>query len=75
MGSEIEQLPDLAGYLKLASSPAWLRVRLPPAAQPRRDLPVASRPAGSSVTDLSGVRSAQLGGPEPAQEGFEPDPW
>lgn len=29
MGSEIEQLPDLAGYLKLASYPAWLRVRVP----------------------------------------------
>jgi hypothetical protein len=28
MGSEIEQLPDLAGYLKLASRPAWQRVRL-----------------------------------------------
>src|SRR5215471_19660144 len=25
MGSEIEQLPDLSGYLKLASSPAWQR--------------------------------------------------
>jgi hypothetical protein len=28
MGSEIEQLPDLSGYLKLASSPAWQRVHL-----------------------------------------------
>jgi hypothetical protein len=28
MSSEIEQLPDLTGYLKLASQPAWLRVRL-----------------------------------------------
>ena len=28
MGSEIEQLPDLSGYLKLASSPGWQRVRL-----------------------------------------------
>ena len=28
MGSEIEQLPDLGGYLKLASSPWWQRVRL-----------------------------------------------
>src|SRR5204863_4608 len=35
MGSEIEQLPDLAGYLKLASSPAWLRVGLQPAAAAR----------------------------------------
>ena len=28
MGSEIEQLPDLSGYLKLASSPGWQRVYL-----------------------------------------------
>jgi Type IV secretion-system coupling protein DNA-binding domain len=26
--SEIEQLPDLAGYLKLASSPCWRRVNI-----------------------------------------------
>jgi len=26
--AEVEQLPDLAGYLKFASHPAWLRVRL-----------------------------------------------
>lgn len=26
--SELEQLPDLAGYLKTASSPVWLRVRV-----------------------------------------------
>ncbi len=26
--SQVEQLPDLAGYLKYASSPAWQRVRL-----------------------------------------------
>jgi type IV secretion system coupling TraD/TrwB family protein len=30
MPSEIEQLPDLAGYLKLVSSPAWLRLKLRP---------------------------------------------
>ncbi|MBV8341168.1 MAG: type IV secretion system DNA-binding domain-containing protein, partial [Gammaproteobacteria bacterium] len=31
MASEIEQLPDLSGYLKLASSREWRRVRLRPA--------------------------------------------
>jgi type IV secretory pathway TraG/TraD family ATPase VirD4 len=30
MPSEIEQLPDLAGYFKRASSPAWLQVTLVP---------------------------------------------
>jgi len=28
LASEIEQLPDLTGYLKTASSPQWLKVRL-----------------------------------------------
>jgi len=28
--AEVEQLPDLAGYLKFASHPVWLRVRLRP---------------------------------------------
>jgi hypothetical protein len=28
MASEIEQLPDLQGYLKLASSPSWRRVNI-----------------------------------------------
>ena len=28
LGSEIEQLPDLQGYLKLASRPEWLQVRM-----------------------------------------------
>jgi type IV secretory pathway TraG/TraD family ATPase VirD4 len=39
MGSQIEQLPDLSGYLKLASSPEWRRVRLRPPARHERDLP------------------------------------
>ena len=30
LASELEQLPDLTGYVKTASSPAWLRVRLRP---------------------------------------------
>jgi type IV secretory pathway TraG/TraD family ATPase VirD4 len=29
MPSEIEQLPDLTGYLKFASQPAWRRVKVP----------------------------------------------
>ncbi|HEY6451660.1 MAG TPA: type IV secretion system DNA-binding domain-containing protein [Steroidobacteraceae bacterium] len=42
MDSEIEQLPDLAGYLKLASGARWLRVRLPP---PQSALSANSTPA------------------------------
>jgi len=46
MGSQIEQLPDLAGYLKLASNPAWLRVSLPaPVSGPRRPDPAPTHGA------------------------------
>jgi hypothetical protein len=48
MGSEIEQLPDLSGYLKLASSPAWQRVRLRSAA-----LQVRTEPTGQAATILT----------------------
>jgi type IV secretory pathway TraG/TraD family ATPase VirD4 len=53
MASEIEQLPDLAGYLKIASRPQWMQVALPrpapvptlahprPARVPQRDSPAA----------------------------------
>src|SRR5262245_41961967 len=64
MGSEIEQLPDLSGYLKLASSPAWQRVRLhPPVSQLRGEQP--SRTAriptfpGSSAYERTVARTAQ----------------
>jgi hypothetical protein len=36
MSSQIEQLPDLAGYLKLASRPEWRRVRLQPRSERER---------------------------------------
>ena len=43
MASEIEQLPDLAGYLKLASRPQWLQVSLAhPAPAPRPQPPRAA---------------------------------
>lgn len=44
MASEIEQLPDLAGYLKLASRPQWLRVALAhPSAVRTADRPRSTR--------------------------------
>ena len=73
MGSEIEQLPDLSGYLKLASSPAWQRVRLhPPAPQLRAEQP--SRTAriltfpGSSAYERTVARTAQRA---PIRDDFE----
>jgi type IV secretory pathway TraG/TraD family ATPase VirD4 len=44
MGAQIEQLPDLSGYLKLASAPEWRRVRLQPPAL-RRAASAAVAPA------------------------------
>ena len=44
MPSELEQLPDLSGYLKRASSPEWLRVRLRPTHGRRRGEPPSSGP-------------------------------
>ncbi len=72
MGSEIEQLPDLAGYLKLASSPAWLCVGLQPAVAARG--PAASQPGARGVH--SPGHAAGLGrGSEYGHEGFGPDSW
>jgi hypothetical protein len=47
MASEIERLPDLEGFLKLASIPDWQSVKLtprsePPPARPRRPVVVAT---------------------------------
>jgi len=39
MASEIERLPDLTGYLKLASIPDWLAVKLTPISQPAKPRP------------------------------------
>lgn len=38
MPSEVEQLPDLAGYLKTASSPRWVRIHLAPDSGPWRSI-------------------------------------
>jgi|GEM_PF-361725 len=43
MDSEIEQLPDLCGYLKFASRPEWLAVRLQPGS--RREAVGPEQPA------------------------------
>ncbi len=45
MASEIERLPDLEGFLKLASIPDWRRVRLAPVSYPTV---TRSRPGGTA---------------------------
>jgi type IV secretory pathway TraG/TraD family ATPase VirD4 len=52
MDSEIERLPDLAGYLKLASSPDWLRVTL--------RLPERTHNASAMVIERSRTQEGRL---------------
>jgi hypothetical protein len=51
MDSEIERLPDLAGFLKLASCPDWLRVTLP-LPERTREVP---RERGHGASAVSGA--------------------
>jgi type IV secretory pathway TraG/TraD family ATPase VirD4 len=57
MPSQIEQLPDLAGYLKFASDPVWRRVQL--TAQRMRDRHAAA--GGSADTEASRTRRQDRG--------------
>jgi type IV secretory pathway TraG/TraD family ATPase VirD4 len=50
MASEIERLPDLDGFLKLASIPDWRRVRLTPV-----NYPAVARRSGSAVSGPQGL--------------------
>ena len=59
MDSEIERLPDLAGYLKLASSPDWLRVTL---RLPEHTLETPRRSAWRDGTSASGAGRAAAPG-------------
>jgi hypothetical protein len=56
MASEIEQLPDLAGYLKLASHREWLQVAL--------SRPTPARSAGRAPARSAGVSGAALAAAE-----------
>jgi type IV secretory pathway TraG/TraD family ATPase VirD4 len=51
MASEIERLPDLTGFLKLASIPDWMRVRLTHVSYPTLDR------SGRSASNQPGARA------------------
>jgi hypothetical protein len=55
MASEIERLPDLEGYLKLASIPDWRRVKLTPVSYPTV---VRSRPSSVPASTPTSAREA-----------------
>ena len=64
MGAQIEQLPDLAGYLKIASHPEWRRVRLAaPGAGCERGA-VARLPAPLGVSRARAPRAQETPGHE-----------
>ena len=60
--SQIEQLPDLAGYLKYASDPHWRRVTLSPAPAAAREVVALPAPAPTSApADAAARRRAGWG--------------
>ncbi len=64
MGAQIEQLPDLAGYLKIASRPEWRRVRLAPPGAARERTAARSPPVEHSPTPARGLRAQEAPGHE-----------
>jgi hypothetical protein len=56
MASEIERLPDLAGFLKLASTPDWTCVNLVPVTYPFVDVEAATAPVAYSSHDGQLIR-------------------
>ncbi len=70
MASEIEQLPDLAGYLKLASRPQWLQVALKYPAATRIAESARARPGPAEVPrrELAATEVASRAHEGPAME-------
>ena len=56
LDSEIEQLPDLSGYLKCASVPEWYRVRLTPEMAAAHSHAYPAQPRDLSVSRYSAER-------------------
>jgi hypothetical protein len=59
MASEIERLPDLAGFLKLASNPDWMRVDLVPTVYPTVDLTAVMAPTPAEPPPPPSQRAAE----------------
>ncbi len=64
MGAQIEQLPDLAGYLKIASRPEWRRVRLTAPGAGGERAAVAPLPALLGVSRAREPRAQETPGHE-----------
>jgi hypothetical protein len=68
LDSEIEQLPDLKGYLKFASSPEWRRVALAPPASAHAD-EASARVRTEARKSWEAAKSSELGGEKGAGRG------
>lgn len=74
MDSEIERLADLSGFLKLASSPDWLRVRLRPPQRIRETCAASAGYAPRPAThDDSPVRRGNVSDATACQDAWEHD--
>jgi hypothetical protein len=79
MAAQIEQLPDLNGYLKLSSSPEWRRVRLQPAErvvhEPETPLSrnILSFPVGRTASAVRPGADADHAARTRAHDGLEPE--
>lgn len=67
MASEIERLPDLHGFLKLASNPDWMPVRLryvdtPPSARARPERPMVTPDAVAAPVPEASIPAAKARG-------------
>ncbi len=71
MAAQIEQLPDLAGYLKIASQPQWRRVALRPMA---RDAAVEARVTTGLSSPVLHQRPAPAASAALTSEGMEAGP-
>ncbi len=69
MAAEIEQLPDLSGYLKIASRPEWLRVALRPPARLHQSAP--PKRSSALIARAAVVAPARVAG---ASEEWEAEP-
>lgn len=71
MAAQIERLPDLAGYLKLASLPDWRAVTLTPASTGERPAPAPRRVRRPSVFVRPGVPRAPAAAAAPPANHIE----
>ena len=74
MASEIERLPDLAGFLRLASDPDWHRVRLDPVHYPTVQRESPPKASAASTTPSPPIAPAVLSATPTSEASPAPKP-